>query len=341
MSKQPFQGEADFVGAGNMAGVRISSLEDLVLRLGDPRFHGFYFRGHEDATWQLLSSLDRLVVKTVGPGADFLSIESSLIGFFKRQAHAVLRPVPDDHDLLGWLSLMQHYGAPTRFLDWTTSPFVALYFAVKDLDESLPGALWALHPTNSAWVNSGVKTYNVWNHSGFDPDPPSGTSPRRLLLNPSAKSFVEAQAQAVARSVNAKSKWPLPLVPNYRDERMAAQQAVFTVTGAFNSPIEYLLDVATWGRDVERINELPRARPNEDDQITAPYQILQKFEIPGSWKRMALDMLRAMGITPASLFPGVDGIGEMTAQSIYLTAVPENQIAGIFQDPTTQEETQQ
>jgi hypothetical protein len=114
---------------------------------------------------------------------------------------------------------------------------------------------------------------------------------------------------------------------------MAAQQAAFTVTGAFNSPIEDLLDIGTWGGEVEHINQLPRARPDEDDQITEVYQILQKFEIPGEWKRMALDMLRAMGITPASLFPGADGIGEMTAQSIYLTVSPEDQIAGIFQSP--------
>jgi hypothetical protein len=40
---------------------------------------------------------------------------------------------------------MQHYGAPTRLLDWTASPYVAAYFAVSDhLDEN--GAIWAFHP---------------------------------------------------------------------------------------------------------------------------------------------------------------------------------------------------
>ena len=114
---------------------------------------------------------------------------------------------------------------------------------------------------------------------------------------------------------------------------MAAQQAVFTITGAFNAPIEELLDVTTWGPEVEHINTLPRARPNEDDQITEAYQVLQKIEIPVAWKRMALDMLRAMGITPASLFPGADGIGEMTRQSIYLTIEPASQIAGVYNVP--------
>ncbi len=47
-----------------------------------------------------------------------------------------------DHNL-DWLALMQHYGLPTRLLDWSTNMLVGLYFAVNK-DEDIDGSLYVL-----------------------------------------------------------------------------------------------------------------------------------------------------------------------------------------------------
>jgi hypothetical protein len=85
----------------------------------------FVFRG-QSADFPLVSSLMRL-----GHGPNELPlIERNLLNNFKKYAHSEFQPDSSDWD---WLSLAQHHGLPTRLLDWTFSPFVALHFATVDL----------------------------------------------------------------------------------------------------------------------------------------------------------------------------------------------------------------
>jgi len=65
-------------------------------------------------------------------------------------AHAEVRhaKVPGRTDFAGWLLLMQHYGLPTRMLDWTESPLMGLFFAVREEEyHNRDGVLWGLRAT--------------------------------------------------------------------------------------------------------------------------------------------------------------------------------------------------
>ncbi len=105
----------------------------------------YLFRGQAKASWDLSPSLLRQFPDAI-TSADALEIEEALLLSFTEVVHLHLPQVhlPQANDLIGSWALMQHYGAPTRMLDWTASPVVAAYFAVLD-DWEDDGAIWVIH----------------------------------------------------------------------------------------------------------------------------------------------------------------------------------------------------
>lgn len=121
--------------------------------LTSPLKRTYIYRGQEDASWTLRPSFARLAASLDLSRKDALEIENDLKKRFEIRAHHFLETkllpagfgtmiTTEAH--LTWWSLMQHYGAATRLLDWTHSPLVALYFAVRDLWDR-PGAVWSVH----------------------------------------------------------------------------------------------------------------------------------------------------------------------------------------------------
>jgi hypothetical protein len=99
---------------------------------------------------------------------------------------------------------------------------------------------------------------------------------------------------------------PYPVPPPFLDTRMAAQQAFFTYDACLSGGIP--LDLAMPG-------VLPR---NGGGFRQAAIPILRHIILPNEWRLDVLTALRVMGITAATLFPGLDGLGRAARISALL-----------------------
>jgi hypothetical protein len=101
---------------------------------------GPWFRGHSDVAWKLTPKLYR--VKP--PKRGIRIIEDEI-----RQEFIMRAPALSETGALtswDWYCTMQHFGAPTRLLDWTEGALIALHFAVRDNNGDRDAAIWILDP---------------------------------------------------------------------------------------------------------------------------------------------------------------------------------------------------
>ena len=102
------------------------SLIDALEWLSDKGYETInWWRGHPKSCYKLKPSVYRK------PFVEKPSIEKPLVGNFRLEAKVRSEgECPNYDDYFSWLTLAQHYGVPTRLLDWTRSFALGVYFAV-------------------------------------------------------------------------------------------------------------------------------------------------------------------------------------------------------------------
>ena len=144
--------------AGERVGELLEDEEDIWSWAERHGGHHWIYRGQRDAAFPLRSSLERTVRRFAWsrPRAD---LEMGVYRRFQRHAHLYVPEMPPQEEVIEWLALIRHFGAPTRLVDWTYSFHIALFFAMRNADpgddqEDAPegercAAVWAI---DSSWL---------------------------------------------------------------------------------------------------------------------------------------------------------------------------------------------
>lgn len=187
--------------------IKVSRLEDVLsapAAVGQIIGNSVWWRGQRDLDWHLVPSVHRPAYR---------GFERALYVHFRRMARSRSGACPIGDDPRDWLPFAQHHRLPTRLLDWSRSPLVALHFA---LEEGPPGpqdtnaALWALNPHGLNKNQLSVEQVALIGE------------PRLLPL------FAPLEGQPAN---GGEATWIAALLMNETDIRMMVQQAEVTVHG--------------------------------------------------------------------------------------------------------------
>ncbi len=229
-------------------------------RDGHNRYRSDYvYRGVADKKWELKTSLIRL-------GGDYAKVERPLVRSFHKYAEPGQLPKEGS-----WieLAIAQHHGLPTRLLDWTLSPQVALHFATAEQNNyDKDAAIWCVDIAEARSI-----------------------LPQKLrdfLIKENAYMFSVEMLDRISKlrdfdKLHPGSEFVLFFEPPSMDARIVNQGAILSVMP---------------GADLV-LSDLLSTHPNLYKRVIIPKEL--KWEIR--------DKLDQDNMTERTLFPGLDGLG--------------------------------
>jgi hypothetical protein len=222
-------------------GAFVGAMSELMALDNDLR-PTLWFRGHADASWKLLPGVLRnpfvnrvkqLVLNPTDPGEVKLGIDISermINNEFRTEGASLLPPRAEPVDIY---FTAQHYGLPTRLLDWTQNPLAALFFAANEIP-TVNGEVLVAHPSQTM---AGAEA-TVLRSLGLEYFPISERHP--TIVATIQYLFDDGEAPP--------SAFIIPLRPDARTGRMMQQGSCFNASHAWN-----------WGDSKRRHSALRRS----------------------------------------------------------------------------------
>jgi hypothetical protein len=198
-------------------------------------------------------------------GGNYEELERHLIRNFRKYAH---KDVVERDSFWNWLTLAQHHGLPTRMLDWTYSPFIAMHFATVNLDQAhRDGCIWKLDYHKASALLPGKLKARL----------------NELSANVFTTDILAEQVDSLEEfDLLSKRDFLMFIEPPSIDDRIVNQFALFSM--------------------------ISNPRRRLDEWLETHSGIYVKIEIPASLKWEVRDRLDQSNITERVLFPGLDGL---------------------------------
>lgn len=273
----------------------LSILKTYQLQFGHSyRGSDFIFRGMSNKEWSLLPGIFReysepqkssVVMNASIEGRIYAKNEHEIIAHFKKEAGGFLPNIPQTDDFV-WMQYAQHFGVPTRLLDFTANPLIALYFCCRS-ESMADGVIWIIN----------ALPFHRW----------SGSDGFCEMYGPDCTK--ENMIAAIMKSIKDSSdndgdclekKLPITFIPAYIDQRMSAQSSRFLLWGENESPLEKMID------DSNKMSPLPRG---VTFRVVNDQRFLANIIVSGEEKHSIMRELDLLGINEKTVFPGLDGIG--------------------------------
>ena len=181
----------------------------------------FFWRGQGDSSWFLCSSLYRFFDGHDVPVTSRTKIERLSIQEFRASHMRVVNQPPSGEriSMTDIMVRMQHYGCPTRLLDWTWSPYIAAYFALTDIK-----------PTGGAIYGLNITKYQAM----IGPELPLDDYDYGLLTC--------LPDRILNRFLDSKIRFPIPINPTAYTGREFQQQSTFLVDLVLESTTEDIME---------------------------------------------------------------------------------------------------
>ena len=262
--------------------------------LNNPVSSKFLYRGMAHKSWPLLPGIFR-EIGTAYEGWEAgthkyltFSTEQRILQHFRQEAAAYVTQNRDESDIW-WVELAQHYGVPTRFLDWSENPLVALYFACENNSQEEEAVVWMLNRLNyNRYIKELDPAYDFIEDEG---------ARRQAISN--LIGLTECEGGACQLSP---LRLPFLYSPYLFDGRMSAQSSWFMVWGNNMRPFQQMVDHKNYMKLPEETCALCAGDDSDD--------FLFQYIIPVCAKQQIVRELDMLGINGKTLFPGLDGVGK-------------------------------